>query len=97
MSFEVSECKPLLRGGPLSGPVSVDYYTVDGTADAPADYTETKGTLVFGDGRSLHSLTSELNLRTFGNKSLTSELNLSTVGTHPRVMLGYLGDTVSLS
>ena len=40
----------VLRGGPLAGPVSVDYYTVDGTADAPADYTETKGTLVFGDG-----------------------------------------------
>ena len=34
--------------------------------------------------RGLHSLTSELNLRTFGNASLTLELNLSTFGTHPR-------------
>jgi hypothetical protein len=48
-------------------------------------------------GRGLHSLTSELNLRTFGNTSLTLELNLSIFGTHPRVTLGYMGDTVSLS
>jgi hypothetical protein len=47
--------------------------------------------------RGLHSLTSELNLRTFGNTSLTSELNLSTYGAHPRVTLGYIGDKVSLS
>jgi hypothetical protein len=44
----------------------------------------------------LHSLTSELNLRTFRNTSLTSELNLSTFGPHPRVDLGYVGDKVSL-
>jgi len=48
-------------------------------------------------GRSLHSLTSALNLRTFGNTSLTLELNLSTLGTHQRVKLGYMGDKVSLS
>ena len=29
--------------------------------------------------------------------SLTFELTLSTVGTHPRVNLGYMGDTVSYS
>ena len=45
----------------------------------------------------LHSLTSKLNLRTFGNTSLTLELNLSTLGTHPRVNLGYMGDRVSSS
>ena len=28
---------------------------------------------------------------------LTLELNVSTFGTHPRVNLGYMGDTVSLS
>jgi hypothetical protein len=48
-------------------------------------------------GRGLHSLTSELNLRTFGDTSLTLELNLSSFGTHPRVNLGYMGDNVSLS
>ena len=45
----------------------------------------------------IHSLTSELNFRTFGNTSLTLELNLSTFGTHPRINLGYMGDKVSLS
>ena len=48
-------------------------------------------------GRGLHSLTSELNLRTFGNTSLTLELNLSTFGTHSWVNLGDMGDNVSLS
>ena len=48
-------------------------------------------------GRGLHSLTSELNLRTFGNTSLTLNLNLSTYGPHPRIYLGYTGDKVSLS
>jgi hypothetical protein len=47
-------------------------------------------------GRGLHSLTSELNLRTFANASLTLELNLSTFRTHPRVYLGYMRDKVSL-
>jgi hypothetical protein len=42
-------------------------------------------------GRGSHSLTSELNLRTFGDTSLTVELNLSTFGTHPRVKLGMRG------
>jgi hypothetical protein len=32
-----------------------------------------------------------------GNTSLTLELNLSTFGTHPRLMLDYMGDTVRLS
>jgi hypothetical protein len=48
-------------------------------------------------GRGLHSLISQLNLRTFGNTSLTLELNLGTFGPHPRVDLAYVGDTVSLS
>ena len=47
-------------------------------------------------GRGLHSLTSKLNLSTFGHTLLTLELNLSTFGTHPRVKLDYVGDTVSL-
>jgi len=46
-------------------------------------------------GRGLHSLTSELNLTTFGNTSLPLELNLSTLGPRPRVALGYMGDKVS--
>ena len=44
-----------------------------------------------GGGRGSHSLTSELNLRTFGNTSLTLELNSSTSGTHPRVELVWVG------
>jgi hypothetical protein len=48
-------------------------------------------------GRGLHSLTSKLNLRIFGNTSLTFELNLSTFGTHPQVKLGDMGDKVTLS
>jgi hypothetical protein len=45
--------------------------------------------------RGSHLLTPELNLRTFGNTSLL-ELNFSTCGPHPWVILGYVGDTVSL-
>jgi len=45
--------------------------------------------------RGLHSLTSELNLRTLGNASLTLELNLSTFETHPRVKLDYMVDKIS--
>lgn len=40
----------VLRGGPLDGEATVDYYTVDGTADSPDDYAETKGTLTFEVG-----------------------------------------------
>jgi hypothetical protein len=36
--------------------------------------------------RGLHSLASELNLKTFRSTPLTLELNLSTFGTHPRVI-----------
>src|SRR5207248_2665919 len=36
-------------GGSLGGPVTVDYATSDGTAHAGVDYTETHGTLTFGD------------------------------------------------
>jgi hypothetical protein len=39
----------------------------------------------------IHSLTSKLNLRTYGNTTLTLELNLSTSRTHPRVNTGYVG------
>jgi len=41
--------------------------------------------------RGLRSLTSELNLRTFGNTSLALKLNLSTLGTHPQLNLGSYG------
>jgi len=47
--------------------------------------------------RDLHSLTSELNLRAFGDTSLTSELNVSTFRTHPLLQLGHMEDKVSLS
>ena len=48
-------------------------------------------------GRGLHSFTSPLNLRTFGNTLLTLELNFSTFGPHQRGDLGCMGDQVSLS
>ena len=48
-------------------------------------------------GAYLHSLTSKLNLRTFGNTSLTLQLDFSTLGPHLRVHLGCVGDKVSLS
>jgi len=38
------------RTGGSDGEVSVDYATADGTADAPADYLETSGTLTWDDG-----------------------------------------------
>ena len=46
----------VLRGGPLEGRTTVDYYTVDGTADSPDDYIETKGTLVFESGDELKTI-----------------------------------------
>ena len=52
------------------------------------------------DGRGLHSLTSNLNSRTFGNSSPTLELNLSTLGDiHGLrwVTRTSMGDTVRLS
>ena len=48
-------------------------------------------------GTGLHSLTTKLNLRTFGKTSLPLELNLSTIGPHPRVNQGDMGDKVGLS
>eukprot|EP00054_Salpingoeca_dolichothecata_P021636 m.138988 g.138988 ORF g.138988 m.138988 type:complete len:841 (+) comp24055_c1_seq3:37-2559(+) len=52
--YEVLECDGkvdivVLRTNGSKGEISVDYHTVDGSATAPHDYTETKGTLVFGD------------------------------------------------
>ncbi|WP_281397560.1 Calx-beta domain-containing protein, partial [endosymbiont of Lamellibrachia barhami] len=38
------------RTGGADGPVSVDYATADGTANAPGDYTQATGTLDFLDG-----------------------------------------------
>ena len=47
-------------------------------------------------GRGLHSLTPELNLRTFGTHRSLQSLT-STLGTYPRVNLGHMGDKVSYS
>ncbi|WP_438445961.1 Calx-beta domain-containing protein [Gorillibacterium sp. sgz5001074] len=44
------------RTGGTSGPLSVDYETVDGTAQAGTDYTAVQGTLVFGDGEMVKTI-----------------------------------------
>ena len=54
-SFSVSESAaqiqiPAVREGSTTGTVTVDYYTVPGTALDGADYMATNGTLVFADG-----------------------------------------------
>jgi len=40
------------RTGPITGEVSVEYRTVDGTATAGSDFTDTSGTLTWPDGNS---------------------------------------------
>ncbi len=49
---EFSQTLPVkvLRTGDVSGSVSVDYATTDGTATAGSDYTATSGTLTFAPG-----------------------------------------------
>ncbi|MDB6059083.1 MAG: hypothetical protein JWO95_2927 [Verrucomicrobiales bacterium] len=45
------------RTGGSSGTVSVDFYTVDGAANAGSDYKSTNGTLVFGPGKLSQTIT----------------------------------------
>ncbi len=49
------------RTGSAESPVSVDYATSDGTATAGSDYTNTSGTLTFGVGETLKTITVPLN------------------------------------
>ena len=75
----MNECKPLIVGA-----------LCDTDGGGGAGYAVVLS-VALSCGRGLNSLTSELNLSTFGNTSLTLELNLSTSGTHPRVNLGVRG------
>ena len=47
----------VLRNGPLAGSASVHYATNDGTAQSPADYTATAGTLTLAAGETFKSIT----------------------------------------
>ncbi|XP_050664131.1 sodium/calcium exchanger 1 [Leptidea sinapis] len=55
-SFEVR----VVRRGDLTGQVTVDYTTEDGTAEAGSDYTAAQGTLVFGHGEFEKTFTVEV-------------------------------------
>ncbi|VVD00967.1 unnamed protein product [Leptidea sinapis] len=55
-SFEVR----VVRRGELTGQVTVDYTTEDGTAEAGSDYTAAQGTLVFGHGEFEKTFTVEV-------------------------------------
>lgn len=52
-SFEVR----VVRGGDLSGEVTVQYTTEDGTAEAGSDYVTAQGSLVFGHGETEKTFT----------------------------------------
>jgi hypothetical protein len=65
-------------------------FTPGGDPDAAASTPQIQMINFGNPGRGLHSLTSMLNLGTFGDTSLTLELNLSNFahfGTHSRVNL----------
>jgi len=57
--------------------------------------TEVQRVLPAARGLTLAHFTAQL--EDLGNTSLNLELNLSTFGIRPRVNLGFMGDTISLS
>lgn len=48
---------PIIRTGSMVGEASVNYATANGTAVAGADYTPVSGTLVFGEGVAIQTVT----------------------------------------
>jgi RHS repeat-associated protein len=69
----------VLRGGSLSGAISVPYQTWDGTAIAGTNYVATSGSLAFADGQGLASIKVPLIDRglTSGSEALTLSLGCS--------------------
>lgn len=63
-------------------PVTVNYYTLDGTASPPSDYTSTTGTLTFAPGETSKTITVLVNGDTTveGNETFTVNLWGQTAG-----------------
>jgi sugar lactone lactonase YvrE len=69
----------VVRTGDISGSVSVNFATSDGTATAGSDYTATSGTLNFGPGELSKNVSIPiLNDELFENGNETFNLNLTT-------------------
>jgi surface-anchored protein len=65
------------RGFGSDGPVTVDYATSDGTAQAGVDYTATSGTLSFADGETSKTITIPILVDGFVENNETINLTLS--------------------
>ena len=76
LSFEVT------KSGTATGPVSVNYNTVDGTAVAPGDYSATSGTLTFAVTDTVKTITvfTSTDVRTEGNETMDVGLSAPTGG-----------------
>jgi sugar lactone lactonase YvrE len=71
----------VLRTGDVSGSVSIDYATSDGTATAGSDYTATSGTLTFAPGELSKTISIPItndNLYEGGNETFTLTLSSPT-------------------
>jgi surface-anchored protein len=65
------------RGFGSDGPVTIDYATSDGTAQAGVDYTATSGTLSFADGETSKTFTIPIAVDGFVENNETINLTLS--------------------
>ena len=75
--YETGEAQPgfatidVQLGSDVTGPVTVDYYTADGSAVAGVDYIGRQGTLTFGFGQTNRSFTIPILDNSFINSNLT--------------------------
>jgi sugar lactone lactonase YvrE len=77
--FSSSQSVRVSRTGDVSGSISVNFSTSDGTATAGSDYTATSGTLNFGPGELSKNVSIPiLNDNLFENGNETFNLNLSS-------------------
>jgi len=81
-SYTVSEASrtatiTVVRSGPTSPVVTVDYATSDGTASAGSDYTATSGTLTFTSGQTSKTFTIAIINDTLNESTETVNLSLS--------------------
>jgi len=98
----VSAVLTVVRTGNVSVPASVDYTTVDGTASAGADYTESAGTLAFAAWESTRTITVPVAEDTLveGAESLTVMLGNAagaTLGTPSLATLNLTDNDYSIS